>query len=101
MADRALFEAFQKVKDRVEDVVSETRKKEEKARAAEEAKRLAAKKAKAAPAPQPRFVSEEKKTLPLRPRKKQNLWPARQRAVSVRPRFRLRVALAQRWLTLL
>ena len=56
MADRALFEAFQKVKDRVEDVVSETRKKEEKARAAEEAKRLAAKKAKAAPAPQPRFV---------------------------------------------
>lgn len=61
MADRALFEAFQKVKDRVEDVVSETRKKEEKARAAEEAKRLAAKKAKAAPAPQPRFVSEEKK----------------------------------------
>lgn len=69
MADRALFEAFQKVKDRVEDVVSETRKKEEKARAAEEAKRLAAKKAKAAPAPQPRFVSEEKKTLPATPSK--------------------------------
>lgn len=51
MSDRALFNAFQKVRDKVEDVVSVTREREEKERArAEQAKRKKeAKKASAAP----------------------------------------------------